>query len=749
MIGSLLFYALYPLSRYLTARGRSEALKKVLPPAVVNGTAVWDGGSVTTGRFTQSQTTLLDQWLSPSSATKGETKERMKEQSSEKEDDAEIQPEKEQPVAVKREETEAVKTSESQQDKMKVPKPEENHEELFRKPNTDDATISPAEEISPVQGLGEKLKCLQTDDGTVESACLMQDQIQIHAIKESVIPSTHIMQETTCPAQSLPSMDESTANQMTECWDEYCIAPTAEEMRAGTCSSNLVFASPLFNSQTHLKFSERHNEPTGWHFPVGPGLAEVVECPLWQFPAGSYYPPIETTVPFEVMWRVWQEMDESEPAAEPTLIPFPCTKALVDFTVMSYNILAQDLLEAHEELYVHCPLEVLDWSYRCSLVLEEIMKWAPDILCLQEVQENHYHEQLHPSLCEMGYTCVYKRRTGTKTDGCAICYRSSCFSEVSVTSLEFYRPDTELLNRHNVGIVLLLRLLVTHGSETKAKGPLHCVANTHLLFNPKRGDLKLAQLAIVLAEIDRVVKSCKAKGEQCNVVLCGDFNSVPQMPLYQLITTGELYYQGLPAWMISGQEDLSYKTHCYRLFAPLWPSCLGITDNCQYTTVNDLFESGRPKSGKCRHDFMLQLRYCPAACVRPVDLALIPGVTDNTPDASRENQSYERSFRHTLRHRLDLESVYKHILPGSGASEVTSLHSEMGATVDYIFFSPRRISSDQRAGGDCVSSGLKLISSLSLLSEDVLWSMKGLPNHMFPSDHLCLLAKFQLELNAA
>lgn len=31
------------------------------------------------------------------------------------------------------------------------------------------------------------------------------------------------------------------------------------------------------------------------------------------------------------------------------------------------------------------------------------------------------------------------------------------------------------------------------------------------------------------------------------------------------------------------------------------------------------------------HDFMQQLRFCPAACVRPVDLQLIPGVTDNTP----------------------------------------------------------------------------------------------------------------------
>ncbi|XP_034432298.1 protein angel homolog 1 isoform X1 [Hippoglossus hippoglossus] len=756
MIGSLLFYALYPLSRYLAAGGRSEASKKVLPPAVVNGTAVWDGGSVTTRRFTQSQTTLLDQWLSPSSETKGETKERMKEQSSEKEDDAEIHTEKEQPVAVLREETEAIKTSESQQDKMEVPKQEEIHEQLCRKQNTEDATISPAEEISPEQGLGEKLKCLQTDDGTEESACPVQEQIQIHTMKESVIPSADIMQETTCPAQSLPSVEESTVNQMTECWDEYYVAPTAEEMYYGTCSTNLVFASPLSNTQTHLKFSEHPDEQTGWHFPAGPGLAEVVQCPLWQFPAGSYYPPIETTVPFEVMWRVWQEMDESDPAAEPTLIPFPSTKASMDFTVMSYNILAQDLLEAHEELYVHCPLEVLDWSYRCSLVLEEIMKWAPDILCLQEVQENHYHEQLYPGLCEMGYTCVYKRRTGTKTDGCATCYRSSCFSEVSVTSLEFYRPDTEVLNRHNVGIVSLLRPLVTQGSETKAKGPLLCVANTHLLFNPRRGDVKLAQLAMMLAEIDRVVKSCKAKGEQCNVVLCGDLNAVPQMPLYQLITTGELYYQGLPTWMISGQEDLSYKTHCYRLFAPLWPSCLGITDNCQYTNVNDVFESGSQKSGKRRHrhDFMLQLRYCPAACVRPVDLMLIPGVTDDTPDASRENQTYDQSFRHTIRHRLDLESVYKHILPGSGSSEVTSLHSEVGATVDYIFFSPRRISSsDQRAfpsaGGDCVSSGLKLISSLSLLSEDVLWSLKGLPNDMFPSDHLCLLAKFQLDLNAA
>lgn len=46
---------------------------------------------------------------------------------------------------------------------------------------------------------------------------------------------------------------------------------------------------------------------------------------------------------------------------------------------MSYNILAQDLLEAHQELYTHCPLEVLDWNYRYSLLLKELQKWMPDV----------------------------------------------------------------------------------------------------------------------------------------------------------------------------------------------------------------------------------------------------------------------------------------------------------------------------------------------------------------------------------
>lgn len=51
------------------------------------------------------------------------------------------------------------------------------------------------------------------------------------------------------------------------------------------------------------------------------------------------------------------------------------------------------------------------------------------------------------------------------------------------------------------------------------------------------------------------------------------------------------------------------------------------------------------------------------------------------------------------------------------------------------------------AGEKFPGEGLKLTGYLSLLPEDMLWSMNGLPNQIFPSDHLSLLARFQLDLN--
>lgn len=80
-----------------------------------------------------------------------------------------------------------------------------------------------------------------------------------------------------------------------------------------------------------------------------------------------------------VEWRIWQESDVNASTPEPDVKTFPSVSASLDFTVMSYNILADDLLQANADLYRHCPPEVLGWSYRCMRILMEIQKWAPDV----------------------------------------------------------------------------------------------------------------------------------------------------------------------------------------------------------------------------------------------------------------------------------------------------------------------------------------------------------------------------------
>lgn len=138
-----------------------------------------------------------------------------------------------------------------------------------------------------------------------------------------------------------------------------------------------------------------------------------------------------------------------------------------------------------------------------------------------------------------GYHCEFKRRTGLKPDGCAVVFKRERFSLVSCHPLEYFRRGIPLLDRDNIGLVLLLRPIDCNGSFANI-----CVANTHLLYNPRRGDIKLAQLALLMAEISQVAKL--PDGGVCPLVLCGDFNSVPWSPLYQFIKESRLEYDGMP-----------------------------------------------------------------------------------------------------------------------------------------------------------------------------------------------------------
>ncbi|NWT17395.1 ANGE1 protein, partial [Vireo altiloquus] len=499
-------------------------------------------------------------------------------------------------------------------------------------------------------------------------------------------------------------------------------------------------------------------------------LAWSLACDAETVPPVLPAQPIENAVPFypvpsevpyhEILWRDWEDLSVQPCVLEQVSKNTP----LFEFRVMSYNILAQDLVEQGLDLYVHCHPDILNWNYRLPNLLQEIQHWDPDVLCLQEVQENHYWEQLEPTFKEMGFACFYKRRTGTKTDGCAVCYKHSRFQLISLSPIEYFRPGLDILNRDNVGLVLLLQPVLPENLGLKAVSPL-CVANTHVLFNPRRGDIKLAQVALLLAEIDKIART--TEGSYYPVILCGDLNSVPDSPLYKFIRNGELSYHGMPAWkVVSGQEDFSQQLYSRKLLAPLWPSSLGVTDKCQYVTLCQPKKLGRREYSR---DFLLQFRFCDVACERPPQLVLLEGVTDAKLVASAREHSAVTAVlkRHNslsflgkqwlfvfrcsgvIQHGLNLTSVYSHFLPQRGRPEVTTMPMGLGATVDYIFYSAEPVESK---AGECrrlyKDGALKLLGRLSLLSEDVLLMANGLPNPFCSSDHLCLLASFGLEISS-
>eukprot|EP00069_Balaena_mysticetus_P000340 bmy_03500T0 len=371
-----------------------------------------------------------------------------------------------------------------------------------------------------------------------------------------------------------------------------------------------------------LAAEQWEEDPAVVAWSIAPESVPQEEAPIWPFEGLGQLqsPPVD--IPYhEILWRDWEDFSTQPDAQGLEAGDGP----QFQFTLMSYNILAQDLMQQSSELYVHCHPDILSWNYRFANLMQEFQHWDPDILCLQEVQEDHYWEQLEPSLRMMGFTCFYKRRTGCKTDGCAVCYKPTRFRLLCASPVEYFRPGLELLNRDNVGLVLLLQPLVPEGLGPVSVAPL-CVANTHVLYNPRRGDVKLAQMAIFLAEVDKVARL--SDGSHCPIILCGDLNSVPDSPLYNFIRDGELQYHGMPAWKVSGQEDFSHQLYQRKLQAPLWPSSLGITDCCQYVTSCHPKRSERRKYSR---DFLLRFRFCSIACQRPVGLVLMEGVTDTKP----------------------------------------------------------------------------------------------------------------------
>lgn len=239
--------------------------------------------------------------------------------------------------------------------------------------------------------------------------------------------------------------------------------------------------------------------------------------------------------------------------------------------VVSYNILAD--IYSSKQLYPYCPLWALKWAYRSRLVLEQLKARdpAPDIICLQEVQADHFESFLLPELQALGYDGLYKQKTREsmgmegRVDGCALFYLRGRFNLLEKYVIEFNDAAMTLAKQGTLGShghndphesaadqrhriqTAMKRLLKDNVAqiavlETK-EGHRFCVSNTHIFWDPEFADVKLWQTYTLVTELDRFTSS-----RGMPLILCGDFNSEPsssvrlltynQPPLLLLLLVG-------------------------------------------------------------------------------------------------------------------------------------------------------------------------------------------------------------------
>ncbi|CAI9096076.1 OLC1v1032147C1 [Oldenlandia corymbosa var. corymbosa] len=221
------------------------------------------------------------------------------------------------------------------------------------------------------------------------------------------------------------------------------------------------------------------------------------------------------------------------------------------FRVLSYNLSADMYVRSGRNNYDYCPPEKLTWEYRSQNLLKEILSYEADILCLQEVQSDHYQAFFEPELARFGYLSVYKGK-GEETckgkecivDGCATFFRRDMFKLVRTYEVEYKKmaapmisrlnseqrdPAKSRLEKDNIASVVILEEINNCHSRI-------CIANTHLLGGKGVSDVRLFQVVNLIRGLEKI------DSLGIPVLVCGDMNSPRGSDTYNFLVNGKVDY---------------------------------------------------------------------------------------------------------------------------------------------------------------------------------------------------------------
>ncbi|XP_001511095.2 2',5'-phosphodiesterase 12 [Ornithorhynchus anatinus] len=233
---------------------------------------------------------------------------------------------------------------------------------------------------------------------------------------------------------------------------------------------------------------------------------------------------------------------------------------------VSYNILADAYAQtelSRTVLYPYCAPYALELDYRQNLIQKELTGYSADLICLQEVDRPVFSDSLAPALEAFGLEGLFKIKE-KQHEGLATFYRRAKFSLLSrhdialnqaLLSDPLHRELLEKLSPYPLVREKVLQrssvLQVSILQSTKDSSKKICVANTHLYWHPKGGNIRLIQVAVALSHI-KYVTSDLYPGVP--VVFCGDFNSTPSTGTYSFVNSGGIA-EDHEDWASNGEEE--------------------------------------------------------------------------------------------------------------------------------------------------------------------------------------------------
>jgi len=221
----------------------------------------------------------------------------------------------------------------------------------------------------------------------------------------------------------------------------------------------------------------------------------------------------------------YREMVPCDALPQPPRLPcykVPCGT----LTVMSFNVLADYLSELFSFQFVvvdeHCQGDFLDWRARRAQVIGEVLRWQPQVLCLQELDRKHWSELEAELQHYGGYTngpwVARKGRNGTEvSDGLCTLWNPQLWRSVAFTTVPLEHREAGKLIVGAISVTTL-QMLGPHGNPE----PLSLVvANAHV------GWERDANWVESLVEtVNEAKKEQEKRGITVGVVACGDFNGL-------------------------------------------------------------------------------------------------------------------------------------------------------------------------------------------------------------------------------